>query len=234
LLVAVATSAVAQPPTEQHLRELLAEANHAAKPQPWAYLLITADEQAPRLDPKGPGRAISVPPFGELHYEYNGIAQEWEYQHDLLRRVVRELKGTRAGADALAELLAFGPLERWLDTDELSPDRFPDHQIHRKVISIVDAPAWRKLNDLRLIRIEAEAYETWWCLSLLDADFPLLHDVGATPEEYKDGAEAARLQAIRLYERVLAAENVPGLLERVTMLRNSEDTHQWNWFRGGD
>jgi hypothetical protein len=235
LLLAIGYAALAQrPPSEQHLRELLAQAIHASKPQPWAYLLIHADAEAPPLDPKGPGRTISVPPFGELHYKYNGIAQQWEYQHDLLRRVVRELNGTRAGADALAELLGFGPYGVWLDNDELSPDRFPSLQIHRKVISITNAPAWRKLNDVRLTRFEAEAYETWWSLSRAAPGDPELSQNNVSAADYAAGADAARLQAVRLYERVLVSKNEPALRDRVAKLRRREDTAQRAWFRVGD
>jgi hypothetical protein len=44
----------------------------------------------------------------------------------------------------------------------------------------------------------ARAYETWWSLSLAPEDEELV-----TAAEHKDGAEEARLQAIRWYERIL-------------------------------
>lgn len=144
------------------------------------------------------------------------------------------MKGTRAGADALVELLGVGPYGVWLDNDELSPDRVPDLQIHRKVISILNDPAWRKLNDMRLIRIEGQAYETWWSLSRGGPDVPDLSQNGVTGADYADGAEAARLQAIRLYERIVTAGIDPGLRERVAKLRNRQNTEQRAWFRAGD
>lgn len=44
----------------------------------------------------------------------------------------------------------------------------------------------------------ARAYETWWSLSLAPDDEELVR-----ASEHKEGAEEARLQAIRWYERIL-------------------------------
>ena len=44
----------------------------------------------------------------------------------------------------------------------------------------------------------AQAYETWWSLSLGPDDEELL-----TPSDHREGSENARLQAIRWYERFI-------------------------------
>lgn len=229
----------AQSRDEQRVREMLAQASNASRPQPWAKLMMQADMEAARLEHREftrgvDVRLVNVQPFGDLNYRWNGIAQTEEYQHDILRRVIRELKGTPAGVDALVELLGFGTYGEWLSNAELSPDRFPGMLLHRKIISIIDAPSWRRLNDIRLIRIEAEAYETWWSLSLAKPRDPELFDVGVSAADYAEGADAARLQAVRLYERVLAAGHDPALRDRLAKLRRREDTGQRAWFRAGD
>lgn len=63
--------------------------------------------------------------FGDLHYRWNDLQQSENYEHDLLRKVVRLLRGTPPGADALAALLSLGPYGGpWFDGDELWPDEF--------------------------------------------------------------------------------------------------------------
>ena len=68
---------------------------------------------------------------------------------------------------------------------------------------ITRGTAWLKQNPNSPLAITvmshvARAYETWWSLSLAPEDEELV-----TASEHKEGAEEARLQAIRWYERIL-------------------------------
>src|SRR4051794_5116577 len=99
-----------QSATEEKLQQLLGEARHATRPQRWARLLTEADSEAVKLERREPSscgdiRSVNAEGFGFLHYQWNELQRSENYDHDLLRRVVRELRGTPAGADALVALL---------------------------------------------------------------------------------------------------------------------------------
>jgi hypothetical protein len=182
-----------QTAAELHVRYLVDQACRASWPQR-ARLLLEADREAVQAA------------FGDRHYRWNELWRAERYQHDIARRLVRELRGTPAGADALVVLLGLGPYGgRWIDEREFLPDEFGDLHLHRWIIRLLDSSAWRKLGDLRLARIQAEAYETWWSLSRAAMDDPTLENAGATPADYAPGAEAARRQAIALYRKVAKA-----------------------------
>jgi len=154
------------------------------------------------------------------------------YDHDLLRRVVRELLGTPAGADALVALLALGPYgSPWFDDDDFLPDEFAGPALHRRIISILESPSWLKLQDMRLTQIRAEAYETWWSLSRADAQDPELSQNAVSASDYSRGADLARQKAIELYQGILAVHDDPALRVRVGQLRKRRDTYQRAWFR---
>jgi hypothetical protein len=74
----------------------------------------------------------------------------------------------------------------------------------------------------------ARAYETWWSLSLAPDDEDLV-----TASEHTDGAEAARLEAIRWYARILrvAPTSVEALHARrvIVQIRVGVDTGE-RWF----
>jgi hypothetical protein len=101
--------------------------------------------------------------FPDLHYRWNEIGQSEEYQHDLLKTVVSARRGTPEGADALVVLLRSA-------SSTLDNDWVP---LFRTVIGIVGSRRWQVLKDPRLIRIEGEAYETWWSLSRANPSDPL-------------------------------------------------------------
>ena len=157
------------------------------------------------------------------------------YEHELLRRVIRISRGTPEGADALNALLSLGPYGGpWFDDDDLLPDDFSQTALFRRIIAILTSPSWSHLKDPRLMKILAEAYETWWSLSLAKADDPGLQQNGVTAGEYANDAEMARTKAIGLYDAILAGHPNPELRRRLTVLRKRQDTHQRAWFRGGD
>jgi hypothetical protein len=105
---------VASSRDQGQLHRLLTEARHATRPQPWAKLLIEADSEAVKLERREPSssddiRSIKTDGFGFLHYRWNELQRSENYDHDLLRTVVRVLRGTPPGADGLVALLALGP-----------------------------------------------------------------------------------------------------------------------------
>jgi hypothetical protein len=223
-----------QPPGEKQVRDLLEQARleeiRQSRGDGWVRLLIQADAEAAKLTLRQPGsccgiRCVQVPPYPTLHYVWNGINQVEEYQHDLLKLIVRSREGTPLGADALVVLLR-SP-EWTLNDNEWVP-------LFKTVIEIVASRRWRALKDPRLTRIEGEAYETWWSLSRAQPTDPGLVDKGVTPVDFSEGAGQARLKAIAAYEKVLAAENDPGLRRRVLELRARHDTNQRAWYRIGD
>src|SRR5690242_19521135 len=204
-----------QSATEERLHKLLGEARHATRPQPWARLLIDADAEAVKLERREPCscgdiRSVAAENSGFLDYRWNELQRSENYDHDLLRRLVRELRGTSAGADALVALLALGPHGGPLfDVDDFLPDEFSGPALHRRIISILESPNWLKLEDARLTRIRAEAYETWWSLSRADSQDPELSQNAVSASDYSRGADLARQRAIELYESILAAHDDP-------------------------
>jgi hypothetical protein len=173
--------------------------------------------------------------LGSLHYRWNELQQSENYEHDLLRWVIRERRGTPEGADALSALLSMGPYGGpWFDDDSLLPDDFTQMQLHRLIIALLTSPSWSKLKDFRLMTILGEAYETWWCLSLAKNDDPELGQAGVYASRYVPGAELARQKAVNLYEAVLASHPDPKLRNRLATLRARQDTHHRVWFRAGD
>jgi hypothetical protein len=219
----------------------LQTALHARRPQPWARLLIQADAEAAKLERRECNdccdiRSVKIGTgIAYLHYRWNELQQSENYEHDLLRQVIRESRGTPEGADALSALLSLGPYGGpWFDDDELLPDDLAEKGLHRRIIAILTSPDWSKLKDVRLMKTLAEAYETWWCLSLFKPGDPAIWQVGVHAPDYGAGAELARARAIAIYEAILARQTDPELRSRVATLRARQDTHHIVWFRGGD
>jgi hypothetical protein len=213
----------------------------ARRPQPWARLLILADAEAAKLERRKRNDCCDIRTvkigvgLGYLHYRWNEIQQSENYEHDLLRLVIRQMRGTPEGADALSVLLGMGPYGGpWFDDDELLPDDFAELELHRRIIAVLTSPSWSKLKDYRLMRILGEAYETWWCLSLAKNDDPELGQAGVYASRYVSGAELARMKAVNLYEAVLTTHTDPELRKRLATLRARQDTHHRLWFRAGD
>ena len=230
-----------QSTAEQRLQELLARARQSDRPQPWASLLTEADSEAvidlerPEPSPCGDTRSVKTGAFGGLHYRWNALQRSENYEHDLLRRVVRELRGTLPGADALVALLRLGPYGGpWFNDDEFLPDELTEMSLHRRIVSILGSPSWQELKDARLTQIQSEAYETWWSLSRAQPDNPEPSQSGANASDHSRGADLARRKAVELYENILATRDDPDLRVRVAELRRRRDTHQPAWFRVGD
>jgi hypothetical protein len=113
----------------------------------------------------------------------------WYGSVDFAEDVRRRRPGTRWGQLAFLDRLSGG----WTE--------FPDGDQYRHVIA--QGTAWLKQYPgspfaVTVMSHVARAYETWWSLSLAPDDEELV-----TASEHKEGAEEARLQAIRWYERIL-------------------------------
>lgn len=113
----------------------------------------------------------------------------WYGSVDFAEDVRRRRPGTRWGQLAFLDRLSGG----WTE--------FPDGDQYRHVIT--QGTAWLKQYPnsplaMTVMSHVARAYETWWSLSLAPADEELVE-----ASEHAEGAEEARLQAIRWYERIL-------------------------------
>ena len=237
--LAVATSPILcfQVGSEQSVRQLVEAAEQSARPQPWAGLLIRADAEAATLERREQDsslkvRLVRVADGVDLHYRWNEIQASENYQHDLLRRVVSNLQGTPPGADALAQLLGVGPC--FVDYEGLLPSATRDLPLHERIIRMLELAAWRKLKDPRLLRIEAQAYETWWSLSVAAENDPELEQNGLRPAKFATGSQRARIKALRLYSIAATNRTDPEQLSRLVKLRTRHDTNQRAGFCGGD
>jgi hypothetical protein len=240
-LCSISGESWSQPIEESVVLAHIREALPARRPQPYTSLLIRADAEAAKLERREHDaccdiRAVHIGRgLGYLHYNWNEIQGSENYAHDLLRSLIRDMRGTPAGADALFALLSLGSYGGpWFDDDELLPDDLAEKGIHRRIIALLTSPGWSRLKDLRLMKILGEAYETWWCLSLAKADDPYMQQVRARAPDYATGAELARTKALSLYEAILARQADLELRLRLETLRLRQDTHHIVWFRGGD
>src|SRR6267154_857213 len=131
--------------------------------------------------------------FG-VTYEQSGEGG-WTYTSALLKRVEADYPETDWGERAFLILLNHG----W-DTGvdcEAGSDQFR-HVIARGLAFLEKRRNSPYHLDVQLI--VAQAHETWWSLSQAPTD---QEDSDANPQEYKEGAEAARQQAIARYEHLL-------------------------------
>ncbi len=209
--------------------ERLLELAAKSTPNEWAELLMQADSEAVKMerrqpDPRCVYRCVKINPY-TLVFRWSEIGHQEVYQHDLLKIVVLAHRGTRSGAQALARLLepGCGPL-----STQWAP-------YFKTVIDILEFPPWRDLGDADLLRILAEAYETWWSLSKALPTEPILKDDGLTPQDFQKGAEQARLNAIAAYKEVIAKlPNDQEAAEHLRSLQENRDKHQLKWFCSGD
>jgi hypothetical protein len=78
----------------------------------------------------------------------------------------------------------------------------------------------------------AEAYETWWSLSRAPAVSD--NEADASPDAYREGADAVRGKAIAYYEAIAGA--APNSTQTkcsnrsLEMLKENQDTHQRSFF----
>jgi hypothetical protein len=193
----------ARRPLQRQTIEQLLAAIHAAPAGRKAEMLLAADRVAGLLpdlqrgDPNIYQRVQTIAGF-QLNYRYSELGGQWAYQHDLLKQVWRDYRNFEWG-DA-----AFLLLERtgW-DTSgmcESGSDQFREVIAHGEEF-LANHPS----GSLRLEALLAvgAAYETWWSLSRAGPNNDYVQ-----PENYREGAEAARQKAIRLYEQVTTSAPV--------------------------
>ena len=127
-----------------------------------------------------------------LTFEWDELGGGWAYAHDLLWKLWAIYPSTPWGQRAFATLLARG----W-DTRVGCPtgsDRFQD--------AIANGEAFLRANPRTPLRAQillvlAQAYETWWSLSLASD-----RDDYADRRKYQVGALSARERAIRVYDEL--------------------------------
>jgi hypothetical protein len=205
----------------QTVAELIVKAKQERNPVESANYLMQADAAAEKLERHVPGgccgnRCLRVGGF-ELHYRFNELDRQEDYQHDLLQSIVSSWQGTPQGADALARLLPTGCqtiASRWTP-------------YFRTILEILELKRWQDLGDWRLTRIRGEAYETWWSLSLMPPNDSLVTDEMMNPADFKEGAELARQRAIFAYQTLLKQHHADAdIVTRLRALVARRDTGQ--------
>lgn len=228
-MAALLAAQTAPTDADRTVRQLLSQASSHPGEQ-WTALLMRADSEAEKLATRRLTgccgyRCIQIGEF-TLTYRWNDIAHQEEYQHDLLKIVITARRGTVEGAAALALLLKDGC--RSGVANSWTP-------YFKTVLDILDAPPWRNTDSPALIRMRAEAYETWWSLSKAPVNEPILVDDGLHPADFEDGAENARRAAIATYRRLLEkASSDAAAREHLRNLQAQRDTHQHTWYCSGD
>jgi hypothetical protein len=187
---------------------LLAGAN-AASPDRKPVLLLAADRLAWRLpwlmsndhsqDAHWPEWQTQLAGLGVVYAP--AVSQPPEYSGSLLQRVWADYPESDWGERAFLLLLNHG----W-DTGVdcvAGSDQF--HQVIQQGVAFLQEHP-KSPYQLHVQLDVAQAYETWWSLSQAPApgqDPADEEGYDANPQQYKDGAEAARQQAIARYEQLL-------------------------------
>jgi hypothetical protein len=210
------------------------DATKTATPEHKPTLLLATDFIAARLD-----LPMGNPPSAEVQRRLNELAAqgltyrwaeldgEWAYQSDMLLRLWHDYPSTEEGEDAFVLLLNKG-----FDTTRCcgqGSDNF------RTVVR--EGEKFLSERPQSLVRIEvafllAQAYETWWSLSLTPEQNQEEGD--PSPAAYREGAAAAREKAIAYYEEVLKAapEGPQAQCSRQPLekLQANQDTHQRRFY----
>ena len=217
-----------RPLQRQTLQQMLGAAS-AAPAARKAELLLAADRVASLLPDVQRGdqniyqRSQTIAGF-QLNERYVELGGAWAYQHDLLRQVWRDYKNIEWGDAAFLLLERMG----W-DTSgmcEAGSDQFREVIAHGEEF-LDNHPTGP--HRLEVILAVGQSYETWWSLSRAGPNTDYVE-----PEKYRQGAEAARGKAIKIYEQVAALE--PASLEAASArrelprLRLSLDTVQRRYF----
>jgi hypothetical protein len=203
---------------------LLTRLNRTTNPGDRAWLALAAEEILVRLSlpeqepaPARRRELAELAPF-DLHFEYDGHGDSWEYARGLSAAVVSRYPHTDWGQLAFVRRISgnFEVVEcRDIYTETVEQGiewlkRFPTSRYRLQVIEAV-----------------AEAYETWWSLSKApeDDEFGSQSRDWATP-----GAPRARVEAIAWYERLLKElpPGVPtqGIVQTLIHLKLDVDTGQ--------
>jgi hypothetical protein len=207
----------------------LLDATSAGSPQRRAMLLVAADRladlvtEAARQSPQWDEQRQRFADRG-LHFEWAELDGGWIYPHDLLLRVWSDYGTTPWGEQAFLDLLSRGWTTHVACQD--GSDQFRLVIEHGQ--SFLRAHPNTPLRSQILLFV-AQAYETWWSLSLASAN-----DDYADRRQYQDGASAARLKAVENYDELLRRGDAGDLqvYARLALprLRLGVDTNQRRFF----
>ena len=222
------------PKIVRHLLDSLVEAAKSAVPEKKPPLLLAADAIAGRL-----ALPSIVPPNPELQRELDGLAAQgltftwveidggWFYENNLLWRLWREFPTSKEGEDAFVLLLRQG----W---DKAPCCKTGLDSFH----AVIDEGELFLSNRARtphrgdVAFLLAQAYETWWSLSLVSEENREEGD--PPPAAYRAGAAAARERAIAYYSEIVATapDGVEANCSRtpLSLLKENEDTHQRRFY----
>src|SRR6266436_5521704 len=193
------------PKIVRQLLDRLLEAAKGAAPEKKPLLLLAADAIAERL-----ALPSITPPNPELQRELGGLAAQgltftwveldggWFYRSDLLWRLWREFPTSEEGEDAFVLLLRQG----W----DKSPCCKTGASSFRTVIQqgeefLSNRP--QTVHRRNVLFLVAQAYETWWSLSLVPEQDREEGD--PSPAAYREGASAARERAVAYYGEIVEA-----------------------------
>jgi hypothetical protein len=217
----------------QLLDELLASAK-SAPPEKKPALLLAADAMAARL----PLPSV-VPPNAELQRQLNDLAAEgltftwveidggWTYENNLLWRLWREYPASEEGEDAFVLLLRQG----WDAGPCCKTGLSSFNRVIKQGEAFLSSRA-KSPHRQDVVFLVAQAYETWWSLSLVPEKNQQEGD--PSPEAYRAGAAAAREKAIGYYGEIIAADpdGVEADCSRkpLALLKANEDTRQRRFY----
>src|SRR6266852_2297161 len=222
------------PKIVRQLLDRLLEAAKGAANEKKPPLLLAADAIAERL-----ALPSITPPNPELQRELGGLAAQgltftwveldggWFYRSDLLWRLWREFPTSEEGEDAFVLLLRQGwdkapCCKTGLDSFHTVIDEGEDFLSNR-----TKTPHRREV-----VFLLAQAYETWWSLSLVSEENREEGD--PPPAAYRAGAAAAREKVIAYYSEIVATapDGVEANCSRkpLSLLKENEDTHQRRFY----
>ena len=216
------------------LLDSLLEAANTARAEKKPPLLLAADSIAERL-----ALPSIVPPSPELQRELDTLAAQgltftwveldgaWSYQNNLLWRLWREYPISEEGEDAFVLLLRQG----W----DKSPCCNTGADSFRTVIQHGEEFLSRRPKTVHrrdVLFLVAQAYETWWSLSLVpERD---REEGDPSPSAYREGALDARVKAIAYYGEIVEAapESIEGNCSRkpLELLKDNQDSHQRRFY----
>jgi hypothetical protein len=222
------------PKIVRQLLDNLLEKASSASPEKKPPLLLASDAIAERL-----ALPSIVPANPELQHQLDTLAAQgltftwaeleggWSYHNNLLWRLWREYPTSEEGEDAFVLLLGQG----W---DKGSCCNSHADSFHT-VIERGEEFLSNRLHAAHrqgVLFLVAQAYETWWSLSLVperdreEGDPP--------PAAYRAGSAAAREKAIAYYSEIVttAVNSVEANYSRksLDLLKGNEDTHQRRFY----
>lgn len=133
-----------------------------------------------------------------------GTQAPWDYRGELLKRVAADYEESVWGERAFVLLLTHG----WDTSYECAAGSDQFREVIRQGLAFLEKHP-KSPYQLEVQLDVAQAYETWWSLSQSrqpGADREIGAEdaeADANPQEYQEGAEAARRQAIARFDRLL-------------------------------